>query len=223
MSDIQDPFVQPLEGRALLSVALPAAHHSAHAAHKTLAVHATATHQSQSDGEAADDQEQTGGPDTDNVQDGPGNVDQGGDNQGDTTTAKAAQVFSNTRIAAAGTVDLTGSFVAVPSTAKAGKRMALMLEITNKGTGMATGTLSVDFGLSKNADGSSPVALSKTRTIKLKLKPGHHVKLRWAGVVPKTFAAGTYHAVANLDPTNAFHDTNLANNKVLSTSTINIT
>ena len=95
MAGIDDLFIQPLEHRKLLSVAAPTASAAPAAIHAP-AIHAAATpapvvddhadgetNDGPDDGETNDDAtEPTGGPDTDNIQDGPGNVDTGPDTNG---------------------------------------------------------------------------------------------------------------------------------------------
>jgi len=88
MSEVSNPFVQPLESRTLLSVSAHSGHHGAHhgnsaivaSGHKKAVSKAAAT--PAPDPEVDDSSEPAGGPDLDNIQDGPGNVDTGPDTGG---------------------------------------------------------------------------------------------------------------------------------------------
>jgi|SRR6266850_1795990 len=88
MSEVSNSFVQPLESRTLLSVSAHSGHHGAHHGHNAIvasghkkAVSKTAATPAP-DPEVDDSGEPAGGPDLDNIQDGPGNVDTGPDTGG---------------------------------------------------------------------------------------------------------------------------------------------
>src|SRR5882672_9585376 len=88
MSEVSNPFVQPLESRTLLSVSAHSGHHGAHHGHNAIVAsgHKKAVSKAVAtpapDPEVDDSSEPAGGPDLDNIQDGPGNVDTGPDTGG---------------------------------------------------------------------------------------------------------------------------------------------
>lgn len=109
-------------------------------------------------------------------------------------------------------IDLSGSFAKQPVAGKTGKTN-LSLSISNNGNTTATGNLTVNIDNSSTTD----VITSATKKINIKAnsKP-QKISL------PATLPAGTYFLVIQLDPNDAFHDTNLANNIFSTTEQITV-
>jgi hypothetical protein len=124
------------------------------------------------------------------------------------TTASATSIHMTTP-----TVDLSGTFSSMPTTMHHGMHGALVLDMVNNGTATANGLLSVNFGWSATPDSSSRDGL--TNVVKrVHLKPGAHCTIR----LPDSSVdvpPGSFYMTANIDPTDMFHDSNLANNVVV--------
>lgn len=119
------------------------------------------------------------------------------------------------------TIDLSGAFVSAPTSATVGKDAALTFSVTNLGTTSAVGPLTVDIDTSDTpAVDSSTTTFDVVTVKKIDLKPGGVTKIR----VKKNVAAGLsspFYFVAVVDPNNAYHDVDLANN-VFSTPAITL-
>ena len=127
---------------------------------------------------------------------------------GATTTA----VSPNTVRIASAFVDLTGSFVSVPSVVTNHKRATVVLDVTNNGTVQAKGRLTVNFGRSAQPDGSNTEVV--TNVVKsIRLAPRGHVQIKLSGNVD--LSPGTFYMVAIIDPANAFNDQGGAPNVIV--------
>ncbi|HEY1684540.1 MAG TPA: choice-of-anchor tandem repeat GloVer-containing protein [Tepidisphaeraceae bacterium] len=124
---------------------------------------------------------------------------------------------SSTITVAPAEIDLSGSFVTQPVPGKGGKTK-LSLSVTNNGNTTASGPLSINIDSSSTQSTSGATVItpaSKKINIKPNSKPA---KIS----LPVTLPAGTYFLVIQLDPDNAFNDTNLANNVFATTAAITI-
>lgn len=118
------------------------------------------------------------------------------------------------------TIDLTGSFAKVPTTAQAGGKVSVQILVANNGNVTANGRLSIT--LSTSADdqlsGATTVDISPAKLVHI--KPGKPLKLTltWtAGTAP-----ATYHLIAQVDPTNTFGDVNPADNTFATTGVLTV-
>jgi len=118
--------------------------------------------------------------------------------------------------------DLTATIsIASPAShqVKQGQSAGLLVTISNVGDAPAKGSLGFELGNSTSADGSSPTfGFSGKRSVNL--APGGHVTFNQSVKVPNGFTPGTYFSVVDVDPTNTFGETNLANNIAVSANTL---
>ncbi|HEY2586148.1 MAG TPA: FG-GAP-like repeat-containing protein [Tepidisphaeraceae bacterium] len=118
-------------------------------------------------------------------------------------------------------VDLSGAFVKVPTSAKAGGRATVTISVTQNGNVPVNASLPIQLLTSTSADGSNPTNLV-TLTRHVATPAGKTIRLSLQVTLPS--AAGTAaFLVAVLDPTNTLGDNNLANNTFVSATAISLT
>jgi len=116
---------------------------------------------------------------------------------------------------APGQIDLSGTFAKQPIVK--GAKATLTINVSNAGNIPASGPLVIDIDTSPDgllADAT--VATSVTR--KISIKPNAHSSIALSATLP----AGTYFVAINLDPNNAFNDTNRANDFFASASKVTV-
>jgi uncharacterized repeat protein (TIGR03803 family) len=128
----------------------------------------------------------------------------------DTTGATATIDSGQTINLVAPVVDLTGSFVKVPATVKAGKRATATFLVTNTSAANVATTGNLPFDVDTSPDGQLADAVVLESSHKhINLKPGKSMRVTVSG----TITASTF-LVINLDPGNVafLNDVNPANN-----------
>ncbi|HWE97242.1 MAG TPA: peptidylprolyl isomerase [Tepidisphaeraceae bacterium] len=118
------------------------------------------------------------------------------------------------------TIDLTGSFAKVPTTAQAGGKVSVQILVANNGNLTANGRLSITLSTSPDDQLSDATTVDISPAKLVHIKPGKPMKLTltWtAGAAP-----ATYHLIAQVDPTNTFGDTNPADNTFATTGVLTV-
>ena len=121
-------------------------------------------------------------------------------------------------IVAAPAVDLAGSFIKTPLTAKAAKPFSVTLLITNSSAANVPAAGLLPLEIDSSPDGSvSDAVLLLSKTKHIKIKPGKSIKL----TVKVTLSASAF-LVVRLDPGNAVFpdDIDEANNTFATTQAI---
>ena len=119
-------------------------------------------------------------------------------------------------------IDLANTAVSAPLNGHAGHHIPVTVHLTNDGNIPAKGPLAVAFSLSATQDGASPVSLA-TLTRHINLKPGVSTVLHFSVPLALGIPTGNEYVVVNLDPSDAFLDSNLANNILVDQQPITIT
>ncbi len=117
-------------------------------------------------------------------------------------------------------IDLTGAFVSLPKKIVKGVQTIIPVRITNRGNVAAVGTLQFLVGVSATPTLNQNTPVISTQNLPVKLKPGKSIVVR---VKSTPDATGTFYLVCQIDPTNAFGDSNRDNNTFFSTKTITVT
>jgi hypothetical protein len=128
----------------------------------------------------------------------------------DPTGSSTTVDTGKTMVVQAARVDLSGSFVKVPSVVKAGRKGTVQILVTNDGNVEASGRLTVDLSTSNNQTllDATEITASPAKTVHL--KPGKSVKLSLK--FPAGAAPASYYLIAQIDPNDAFDDVNRLNN-----------
>jgi uncharacterized membrane protein len=139
------------------------------------------------------------------------------DPNGATTTVDTGK----TMVVEPAQIDLSGAFVKVPSSVKAGRTGTVQVLVTNRGNVEANGRLTIDLSTSKDQNPIDATGIIATPGSTLHLKPGKSVKLTLK--FPAGAASASYHLIAQLDPNDAFHDVNRLNNVFATSGLISVT
>lgn len=121
------------------------------------------------------------------------------------------------------TVDITGAFVHVPATAKAGHNVTVSLAISEDGNVPVSAALPVE--LFASADGvldTNSIDLG-TLSRHVSIQPGRKTLLLLREMLPASLPPNSYMLFATLDPNNTLNDANLSNNTFASATTMNVT
>ena len=87
-----------------------------------------------------------------------------------------------------------------------------MLEVTNAGNVVASGSLAVALSAEAAPAGSGDAVALATVTKKIRLGAGASSRLRLTFLVPKALAAGTYQLAGLIDSDNRFAESDEGNN-----------
>jgi hypothetical protein len=108
-----------------------------------------------------------------------------------------------------------GALSHIPQTVSAGGAMSIVLHIGNSGNAGAEGELTYTFTIRRNdTTESDPGITLITVTRHVRLGTNGHTKLSTRVVLPPSVTPGRYELSAGIDTTNAFSETNEANNSV---------
>ena len=118
-------------------------------------------------------------------------------------------------------IDLAAVALTVPASAATGKSITVALSLNNLGNIIAAGHLEIAFIGSASSNGSNPFALATLQTT-IRLQPGKIQIVHLKVPVPAGVPLGTMYLTADVDPSNAFDETDLTNNVVVSGSAIKI-
>jgi hypothetical protein len=118
-------------------------------------------------------------------------------------------------------IDLSNVVTKVPTTGRLGQKISVVLTVSNLGNEEAKGKLAVAFSDSIFQSGASAVALGTVSTT-IAIKPGFSKPLHLRVPVPLGTLSGNQYIVADIDPLDVFHDTNLANNTAFSGSPVSL-
>ncbi|HET6250077.1 MAG TPA: CARDB domain-containing protein [Tepidisphaeraceae bacterium] len=119
-------------------------------------------------------------------------------------------------------IDLSGAVTKTPSAGHVGKHIPVSVEVTNSGNILAKGPVSVAFSVSATPDGASAVPLA-TIVHHISLKPGKSSVIHFNVPVALGSPTGNQYVVADVDPSDAFLDSNLANNMTVGQQPITFT
>lgn len=135
----------------------------------------------------------------------------------DPSGAVGLTASSGTVTIVAPTIDLTGSFAKLPSTVKAASGAAFTFNVTNDGNIAASGNLVIEVTPSTTTTlpaGAIPLQFNKN----VKILPRKSTAFKIKGVIAP---AGTSdYLIVQIDPSNTFNDSDLANNTVVSITTV---
>lgn len=106
-------------------------------------------------------------------------------------------------------VSLSGTVASVPGSVKPGKKVSVGISVANAGNIAASGTLEIALSARPSGTTGSADLSLPTVGVKIKIKPSRSGKERLSFVIPSAFPAGTYSLVLQLDPNNAFNESNL--------------
>ena len=124
---------------------------------------------------------------------------------------------TSTIIVAPAQNDLSGTFSKQPVPGKNGKT-ALTFTVSQEGNIPAEGTLALNVDSSPDGQLADATVIT-TPSKKINIKPGKSTRI----TVTITLPAGTYFVIVQLDPADAFHDVNLANNTFATSARLTVT
>ncbi|HEY2587162.1 MAG TPA: hypothetical protein VGI81_15550 [Tepidisphaeraceae bacterium] len=128
---------------------------------------------------------------------------------------------SNTVQVESPVVDLSGAFVRVPASAKAGGRVNVTISVTQNGNVPVNASLPIQLLASTSASGSSPTSLV-TLTRRVAIPAGKTIRLSLPVTLPSASGTSVF-LVGVLDPSNTLGDSNLANNTFVSATAVSLT
>lgn len=118
------------------------------------------------------------------------------------------------------TIDLSGAFVSVPRTGKAGRKAIVNFKLTNSGTITANAELPVDIFSSTSGSLEATATSIDDFSRHVVIGPGKTIRLQALLTLPST--AGADYLIVELDPQNTLNDVNLSNNVFTSATTTTI-
>lgn len=143
-------------------------------------------------------------------------------NVADASGASAEAASAGTITSRPPFVDLTGSFVHVPSAVKAGRTLVFTLAITENGNVPVTGSLPIDIFAATGGTVDASATDLGIVTRRVNVLPGHRQIVSVSVPAPATLS-GPLFLIAKLDPDNTLNDTNPADNTFASSTAVTFT
>lgn len=117
-------------------------------------------------------------------------------------------------------VDLSGAFTKVPPSAQTGRPAPFSFNVTNGGTISAVGPLEIKiYASASGLIDSGAVEIDDLNLKHVSIAPGKPLRIRLSKTIAQS-TAGKYFVILNVDPANTFHESNLANNTIVSPSAV---
>ncbi len=111
-------------------------------------------------------------------------------------------------------------FIKVPANAKIGKNVTVQIQIMNSGNIAAVGTLNLTLSTLADQVAAHGKFLMAAPPKSVQIKPGK--PLKFSVVIPAGAIAASYFLTGSIDPTNLFHDVNVANNIFVSSAALTV-